>query len=217
MIEIRMHIVNDIIAVLDLDTLEGAHLDEYCLHRANLVNANLRGASLRYANMDSAVLRGADLSYADLTGVNLDNAYLDGANLSHTKLVSAYVGFALLSSAYLDHADMRNAEVTCSTFHNVSAKSANLSFRDAKILRPPLPDMYDKYGKLSKNSIYYLSSNIFTTNMFTYKDKEWIDYKIEESSLPILHGVTYDENTKWPKGFDPDKYGAVFCRTNNNI
>jgi uncharacterized protein YjbI with pentapeptide repeats len=107
-----------LIASIDVDTLEGINLSHrqlsYAdLHRLNLMNSNLSYSLLGGANLEEANVKYADLSYTNLAGANLRNTALVGSDLSNAQLVWAElyganledtkVDGALFDSAYYDN------------------------------------------------------------------------------------------------------------------
>jgi hypothetical protein len=97
--------------------LESAKLDEACLRRANLSDANLENAELHEADLSRALLtstnlRGASLSEARLAGAYLFAVDLEGADLSHACLNRAYLSHANLQNANLSSADLISTDVT---------------------------------------------------------------------------------------------------------
>lgn len=194
MIEIKMRYSGYVLVSLDIETLEGINLDGLYLHHADFVNANLDHASLRNANLDSAEFSGANLSYADLSGADLSNAKLDNANLSYTKFVDAEIIGAIFDNSCLDNADLHNADVALSQMHNASVRSADLNVANMRKWIKPPPIQTSSNGKVLNSSLYYM-------------------HKFG-NPLPVLYGTVYDENTKWPKGFDPEKHGAIYSKSN---
>ena len=76
------------------------------LHRALLIQADLRNTKLEQASMECAVLRQANLSGANLASASLNGADLFKADLSGANLQNASVELAFLKSANLSGADL---------------------------------------------------------------------------------------------------------------
>ncbi len=96
--------------------LRGADLRGYCLHRANLreadlTEANLRGADLTGADLRGAKLRRSDLRGADLTGADMCAADLTEADLWNANLTHVNLRGADLTGANLCEANLYNAEI----------------------------------------------------------------------------------------------------------
>ena len=87
--EIKDRWNNNLIKVVDADTLVSADLRCIDLASANLRRVDLRCADLVGANLYGADLRGADLYGADLRDANLRDANLRGADLYGANLRGA--------------------------------------------------------------------------------------------------------------------------------
>jgi len=78
MIEIKESETNEILKVVDAETLSRADL-----HDTNLQWSDLHDVDLSYADLSGADLSDSDLRGADLTGAILDGTNLQGADLLH--------------------------------------------------------------------------------------------------------------------------------------
>ena len=80
-VEIKNRFTQEVIFVVDAESLCHADLSGLNLNRANLSGANLGGADLS----------GAFLRYADLSGANLEGANLEGADLFDADLIGVKI------------------------------------------------------------------------------------------------------------------------------
>ena len=170
-------------AILFCANLEGANLPLANLKDAYLVNANLKEAylsfaSLKDANLSDANLEGAELSEAHLEGANLESANLKKANLTAANLEMAYLFAANLEIAKLFAANLKEANLTVANLEGANLFAANL-----------------KEADLSFTSL---------------KDANLSDANLEGANLKgaDLHDATYNDQTIWPAGFNPEEAGA---------
>ena len=148
--------------------------------------ADLRYADLRYANLPDANLSWADLTGADLSDAHLFQADLRYANLSDANLSWADLRYADLSDAYLSDADLRYADLAGAYLHNADLFGADLS--DADLRYADLDGADLSYADLSGANL---------SDVVLWGSATWT-------------GATYDEDTIFPEGMDPDEWGMVF-------
>ncbi|ANI91255.1 Uncharacterized protein in mobD 3'region [Dietzia timorensis] len=176
----------------------GAHLDtsaiatkrtshsfaEESWSRLDLSDANLSEASLMRVDLSGAALTSADLSGANLIGANLSGANLIGADLSGANLLNAD-----LSGARLLIADLSGARLMSADLSGARLKRADLV--GARLVRANLigADLSDARLKRADLSGARLSD--------------------AGSFVAELTSAQYDENTKFPDGFDPDNAGMI--------
>ena len=183
------------------------------LSGANLRNAKLSRANLKEADLSNADLSNADLSNADLSGANLRSAKLSRANLkkadlsicrvtpsenlmTHGKKGGDYLsgkprsGGADLKYSDLSYADLRDADLSGDP--NLMIKGADLKF--AKLFKARL-----------QNANLYRASLIGADLSGAYLQKTKLDgAHLEETNLK---DAKYNEETTFPKRFDPEKHG----------
>lgn len=104
--------------------LNGAHLNDAFLSRANLVKVHLREANLIRADLAGANLDEADLAHADLTLANLAGANLDGANLKNANLGRADLSKTNLAGANLNGANLGGASLNMANFKATQMKGS---------------------------------------------------------------------------------------------
>ena len=144
----------------DSSNLEGAHLND-----ANLTRANLRGANLEGANLNDA-----DLTRANLEGANLEGAHLEGAHLNDADLTRANLRGANLRGAYFHDADLTGADLRGANLEDASLRGADLedaNLRGANLAYADFEDAILVYGTIFGNNTgeplgglpYYINLN----------------------------------------------------------
>lgn len=116
----------------------------------------------------------------NLNGVNLSQSDLSSINLKQVELVEANLSQSNWSFAYLQEADLQGANLTKAKF--VQTNLARANFRSTVLIETDL------------SKAVLLGANLEETDL----------------STAILTDALYDQHTKWPKGFDPEKAGAIF-------
>jgi len=154
------------------------------LRSENLDDANLSKALLMNAQLQEATLRNADLRGADLWGARLDGANLSGADLRGAQLKDAHFTGTNLTGANLEGQDL-----------SVVWGLSDCSFRGADLrnLKRGL------HGTVSQCD-------------FRKADVRGAHLAGPSSAYVAtcdFHGAVYDDATRWPKGFDVDRAGAV--------
>jgi uncharacterized protein YjbI with pentapeptide repeats/beta-lactamase regulating signal transducer with metallopeptidase domain len=124
-----MHGVNYTGADLSHAKLRGTNFSRGNFNGVDFSHADLRGASFR-----DAKLTGADFSGADLTGVDFEGASLSGGDFTKAILTSASVRSILASCTGCDFSrsnlaglDLSNIKVTGDDFSHSDLRNANLS------------------------------------------------------------------------------------------
>ena len=129
-------------------------------------------------------LSGANLSFANLDWANLSNANLSNANLKKASLTKAKLSEANLSGAILENAWLDGANL-------IKANLAGANLYQAYLVGVKL------------NGVILQGANLKQANM------EGTDLSETDLTGVNLFWVYYDENTKWPSGFDPVAAGAT--------
>ncbi|MEH2113126.1 pentapeptide repeat-containing protein [Nostoc sp.] len=174
--------------------LSGVDLTGACLEDADLREVNLSNAKLGYfsfdddkkiilyeSNLKRANLTEANLEYAQLRGANLENAILGKANLERVNLYESDLKKAKLDRANLNYADLSEARLI------------NTNFRQASLYKAVL------YGaKLSGSS--WVQTDLRKSNF----DQTSLN------SASTLREAYYDEETIFPKGFEPKSKRMVY-------
>jgi uncharacterized protein YjbI with pentapeptide repeats len=144
---------------------------------------------LSTANLNKAELRSADLSSANLTNASLDYAYLSSADLTNAILTKASLVRADLQYAKLIRADLQSAGLVLSDLRNTHLSCANL--QGAFLGGADLGDADLGNANLSGT------------------DLEGTDLHNANLSDTNLAGAKYDQETKLPDGFNPEKAGMI--------
>lgn len=139
---------------------------------------------LRRYNLDASFLEGARFPFG---------AYLQKVKLSGRNLRNAVLDGADLSQAELAEADLSGAQLNRAVLYDASLRMTN--FRSAQLW----------YADLRET---YLCGADFSTANLNKED----GVNEVEALTPRLEGAKYNDSTKWPPGFEPDKYGAIKYR-----
>lgn len=167
--------------------MSAADLREVQLTKARLVDTNFAGANLSRAdlsetNLSGANLAGAGLYWAALRGSTLHAASLVQANLIGADLTAADLSLADAAEAIFNGAIMKNAFL-----RGTNLTGADLSWSDL--------------GGADLSGARLGAANL------SYADLTWANLTGAE-----LDGAYYNEQTRWPEGFDPQAHGCVFLR-----
>lgn len=155
--------------------LHAANLQRIILDQADLTNADLGLAALQEARLIQARLDGADLALADLTRARLAGASLVGTKLEGTTLHEAQLSAAKLDGAQLSHVDLRGADL-----RHASLQHADLTVADLRGVDLRRADL--------------TGANLLNANLQ--------DAYLQDA---VLTDITYDAQTIWPAGFDPER------------
>ncbi|MDG2201473.1 MAG: pentapeptide repeat-containing protein [Phycisphaerales bacterium] len=155
----------------------------------NLPGADLSGANLSGVYMFGVYMFGADLTGADLTGADLTNANLTNADLTGSILTNAILGGVSSGGIVGEPADLPNGFVLANGYlvgGGVDLTGADLSGAD-------------------------LTGAVIYGSNFTGADLTGADLsKLSGWEFATWIGATYDDDTLFPEGMDPDEYGMVF-------
>ena len=167
---------------LEKANLSFAELDYINLSNANLRNAILTEVKLIKANLIDAKLIGTDLTDANLSGADLINANLSGADLINANLTGTDLTDAKLG-ANLTDANLTGADLTRA---NLTHAVDGINFTVMK------------FGADLHNTDL-TSATLYGTNL----------EKAQNYDTAIFKGAKYDEDTKFPPDFDPEKAGCI--------
>ena len=173
--------------------LIGVDLTGACLDYADLREANLSDAKLGYfsdkneperpyrCSLRAVNLAEANLKNTEFRKANLENATLEKANLEGANLSEANLGNAKLNGAKLNDADL------------TKAKLINTKFGKATLYKAVLCE-----AKLSGSS--WLKADLRKSDL----------RKTSLNSASTLREAYYDEETRFPDGFEPKNQKMVF-------
>jgi len=147
-------------------------------------------AKLCHANLQGADLTRANLASADLEGADLSSATLIGARLERAvlrwaRLAGARMRDIRLVSAVLDGADLRWADLTGADLRLASLSGADL--RQANLRR----------------------SDLICADLRN-ADLRSADLRARLDGVKLT-GARYDDATRWPASFQPERHGAVMA------
>jgi len=138
----------------------------------------LQASALRNANLAGVKLLGADLRLQDLTLANLRGADLTGA-----KLREANLSRSRLQTARLPNADLRGADLSRSDLSGAQLTGADLE-------------------GACLHSAVLTGANLTNANLCA------VDFTGATLARANLRNAAYDEETRWPDGFDAKAQGA---------
>jgi uncharacterized protein YjbI with pentapeptide repeats len=136
-------------------------------------------------------LRGVNLQGAHLFRVNLQGANLDGVNLQG----------ANLESANLQGANLRKADLSRTEMVGTNMKGADLCYADlrsASLLGTDFKGAKLRYANLQGTGLEPADEDLGANNFLG-----------ADLTGAVLSGAVYENSTRWPKGFDPQRQGAV--------
>lgn len=185
--------------------------------RAKLRGVDLRNTGLMNSNYEGANFEEADLSYSNLSGAFLCCANMVKVDLSNSKLIYSFLGSlnyfeprgADLTMANLRKSDFRRANLHDVNFTNAFMEKAN--FANASLINANLTGADLRDANLTEANL--AGANLTNTKLIgTNLQKA----KLTEADLSKaiienanFEGVSYAENTLWPKNFNPKKAGAI--------
>jgi uncharacterized protein YjbI with pentapeptide repeats len=147
----------------------------------------------RYSGRDAilieAALPGASLSGVDLRGANLIGANLRGSHLNGSQLQNAWLAGADLNHANLQGADLGGA---------ILFGGQTLRVLGARLIRTD--PLVVKVKRTDLRGADLRGTNLQGARLNTQGAR---------FSGALLIGAIYDAHTRWPKGFDPLKHGAI--------
>jgi hypothetical protein len=158
---------------------------------ANLKGANFSEAILKKANLSKTILIGANLRGADLTNVIAYDADFTGADLQGA-VISA------LSRVDLSRANLQGTNLNGANFYEVKFRGANL--RDTK-------------GWSNITKCDFSGADLRGANLRgawggrTMPNSTWV-----MSPDVRFRDALYDNNTRWPDGFDVEASGAKLAK-----
>jgi len=183
-------------------SISGIDLSQYDLSNLDLSNLNLAYASLV----------GADLSDANLSRTNLYKADLREAVLYGADLQDCDLKESDMSEVQLEGPELIGAKLTGAILLNIGLEKTNLSNLD-------LTNVNLQGGWFRESD---LTNTILKGANLSYADLQKADLRgtnLAEANLEgsILDGASYDKDTIWPEGFEPDELGAVFLEPSPTI
>ena len=169
-----------------------ANIDGINLAGANLSKVDLRYASFSFADLNRADLGNANLSNASFIATNLSNADLDFADLSHARLYDANLSSTQLANTKLSHTELVHANLSHAYLLNADLSHADL-----------------EHANLSNTNLSgadLSNTNLFRANLLGAKH-----------SKTYFKNSVYNNETKLPKNFDPNKEGMHLIAPNINL
>ncbi|MBD2391999.1 pentapeptide repeat-containing protein [Aphanizomenon flos-aquae NRERC-008] len=169
--------------------LTGAWLEKANLNKVNLSNGKLHEVCFsnemdKIYTLDRRLatrLKGANLTEANLENVNLRGADLRDANLTEANLENANLKVADLRDAKLIRVNLRGVDLTEADLRKASLTGANLSGADLRGCRIRGSNFAD---------VDFRNTNLTGT-------------KTQLTGVSTLRGAIYNDETKFPEGFDP--------------
>lgn len=144
---------------------------------------NLENCVFTFATLKEGKFRGANLRGADFSSASLDKSDMSETDLREAKFTWAGAQGVNFDKANLTGVDMSNTSVQGSTF-----KEADL--RKVK-------------GIKDITRADFSGADLRGANLQDSKDY---------SNNAIFKGAKYDRSTRWPRGFDLEKSGAVLVK-----
>jgi uncharacterized protein YjbI with pentapeptide repeats len=168
--------------------LAGVRFDGALIQDASFVRADLTGA-----NFSAAEISDSEFFEAEMEGVSFAGAYLDNVELWGSTLSRADFSGASLNGVLLGGSDLSGASFHQADLNGVSLEAANLSGADlswARFTDQPASS-FDLMVELS------------------YAILKGANLEGTELANAVLEGATYDDETIFPAGFDPEAAGMI--------
>lgn len=207
LLRLRGWISGDLLKRADLTNVDFAGLD---LAHLDLSGARLHGADLSDTNLIASLLIGCDLRGADLSGANLNQTVLQKANLRGADLRTASLDKAILHNAAYDDETYWPEEFSFATCGALGpgAILQGSALGGAHINGINLSGADLRRADLSRAT--FNGTNLFAANL-RHADLTGADFSRARLKEAQLHDARYDEQTKWPKGIDPEEQGAILA------
>ena len=160
-----------------------------------LLGARLRPYWVAKYRGERAELQGVVLVFGPFQGANLIATKLQGANLGGSNLETANLYFANLQRANLRGVNLRGAYLAAADLRGADLRGADLT--TAYVPSPGSRQMYfpkETFPQILRQQAMPGGSSYFT------------------AFATRLTGARYDALTRWPKGFDPLKHGAILVK-----
>jgi uncharacterized protein YjbI with pentapeptide repeats len=181
-----------------------------------IVEHRLGAASERTARRDALVrqlVTTTDLPGIDLAGQDLRELYLPGRKLTHARfdgadLSGAQLYFADLELASLVEVSARAADLGGSNLRLASVRNADLSGAKVDDCNLTSADLHgvNLTGASLEGSVL-IDSDLTAARLVDCDLRgaqlTGADLRSSQLSGALLEGVTYDETTRWPEGFEP--------------
>ncbi len=181
------------LSVLHQLDAEGKAQVIHFLYEANVISGAQPVVPLQLAELQNANLHSANLQNANLQNANLQNANLRFANLQSANFQSADLRSADLRFADLHFADLRGAQLLSAKLQGAKLPGANL--QGVQLPSAQLPSANLQSANLQAANLQ--SANLHGANLQSAN--------LQSANLQV---ATYDSNTRWPDGFDPQAAGA---------
>ena len=188
-------------AKLERTNLQETNLFQTDFQNANLFDAKLQGARLGYTNF-----QGADLLCADLRDIDMSWApriapkdFFQGANLHSANLQGSQLPGIILHDVCLTGSNLQNTDLFEASFQD--ANLSGTEFQRANLAQANFANALMTGSNLSYARL--MGANLYDAEI-----------RIKHEDYPQLGGITvqgaiYDDDTKWPEGFDAKAAGAI--------
>lgn len=186
--------------------------DDVVLAQSTLNYANLSGADLQARDISEAELHGAtlvdtdlrdaDLNQSDLSDADLQRANMEGAALYWADLAEADMREASLTHANLVGADLTDANISGADLYGAVVNGAVL--KRAKLVGTRLADADLNWVDCSDADL--TGADLRRARL------GWANLSGAKLADARLEGALYNEDTKWPDGFDPIAAGCILFR-----
>lgn len=167
--------------------------------RGWLLNGTLNKADLSGANLQGAELALAHMKEANLMSTHLEDAYLAMAHVEGGKLMEAHLDNAHFEMAYLRDADLRWAQLIGTHLEGAHMQYARLDQAD-------LSNTHIEGADLKNASLF---DSILDQASFINAHLQGTDLRGIRLTNADLTGAKYNQETHWPKSFDPEAAGCI--------
>lgn len=150
-----------------------------------------------------------DLEYADFENVHLTDLYITSANLSHSNMNGVRLIKCNLNASDLSGANLADAKLTFSNLSGTDLKDATLhntylfgvNLQNANLINADLSNANLQHANLSDADIDISMVDALHGTRYGYDESKWCNTDFTDA--------LYDEDTIFPKDFDPVAAGMV--------
>ena len=147
-----------------------------------------------YSSLPNRVRWSSDLSHQTFVNVNAERMEATRVTMSHADLSRAFISLSDFTDVSFISAKFNQTRATGCQFYRVQFRNATL--RNASLLKSVFAD------------VDFHAADLRGVNL---RQAQFYGVDLREANLEgaSITGLVYDSRTKWPDGFDPDKYDAI--------
>jgi uncharacterized protein YjbI with pentapeptide repeats len=214
-LRLTLNLQHDLVGIdVNHQDLRGLYLSYKDLRHANLRSTRLQHTELTGSDLADAYMEGAHLYEAVLRGTQLSDVHLQKVHAVHANFIEARGTEVKMTGdferAVFDHAKMPRAYMVYATLKKAELEHAE--FVEAEAEHAKLEGAHLANANFEHAELSFANFNGADTAEANFAHA-YLDGSILTGALNLrsacLRGTIYNTMTKWPKGFDPRRWGAV--------